>query len=131
MSINKKIVETKNAPSAIGAYSQAVIVENSMHCVYISGQIPLNPVSMQVVSHEFSEQAQQVFKNLSAVAQAAGGTLADAVKLTVYLTDLERFAELNQIMSQYFEQPYPARAAIQVSALPRQVQIEIDAILTM
>jgi reactive intermediate/imine deaminase len=86
---------------------------------------------MQVVSQEFSEQAHQVFENLSAVAEAAGGNLADAVKLTVYLTDLERFAELNEIMSQYFEQPYPARAAIQVSALPKQAQIEIDAILTM
>ena len=129
--MNKKIVETVKAPSAIGAYSQAVIVENSTRSVYISGQIPLDPDSMELVSQEFTEQAQQVFKNLSAVAQAAGGALADAVKLTVYLTDLERFAELNEIMSQYFSQPYPARAAVQVSALPKQVQIEIDAILIM
>jgi len=129
--MNKKIVETVKAPSAIGAYSQAVIVENSTRSVYISGQIPLDPDSMELVSQEFTEQAQQVFKNLSAVAQAAGCSLADAVKLTVYLTDLERFAELNEIMSQYFSQPYPARAAVQVSALPKQVQIEIDAILIM
>lgn len=127
--MNKEIVETEKAPSAIGAYSQAVIVENSTRSVYISGQLPLDPSSMEVVSQEFSEQAQQVFKNLNAVAQAAGGSLADAVKLTVYLTDLGRFAELNEIMSQHFKSPYPARAAVQVSALPKQVQLEIDAVL--
>jgi len=127
--MNRKIIDTENAPSAIGPYAQAVVVENATRSIYISGQIPLSPGSMEVVSQEFSEQAQQVFKNLSAVATAAGSSLADAVKLTVYLTDLERFAELNEIMSQYFKPPYPARAAIQVSALPKQAQIEIDAVL--
>ena len=129
--MHKKMVETANAPSAIGPYAQAIVVENSTRSVFISGQIPLHPVTMELVSQEFSQQAQQVFKNLSAVAEGVGGSLADAVKLTVYLTDLQRFAELNEIMSQYFEQPYPARAAVQVSALPKQVQIEIDAVLVL
>jgi len=122
--MSKTVINTNNAPAAIGAYSQAVRAADS---VYISGQIPLNPDSMELVSQVFAEQAHQVFKNLGAI--ASGGSLADAVKLTVYLTDLDNFAELNEIMDVYIAQPYPARAAVQVAALPKQVQIEIDAIL--
>jgi len=124
--MSKTVINTNNAPAAIGAYSQAVRAADS---VYISGQIPLNPDSMELVSQVFAEQAHQVFKNLGAIAEASGGSLADAVKLTVYLTDLDNFAELNEIMDVYIAQPYPARAAVQVAALPKQVQIEIDAIL--
>lgn len=122
----KKIINTEQAPAAIGAYSQAVVVGDS---VYISGQIPLDPQTMEVVSEEFSQQAQQVFANLAAIAEAAGGSLNDAVKLTCYLTDLGDFAELNSIMAEHIQEPYPARAAVQVAALPKAVQIEIDAIL--
>ena len=124
----KKIIATKNAPAAIGAYSQAVVAGNN---VYISGQIPLDPSNMEVVGDEFSTQAHQVFKNLRAVAQAANAELADAVKLTVYLTDLTDFADLNAIMNDYILEPYPARAAIQVAALPKGVKIEIDAVLVL
>jgi len=127
--MKKTIIETQSAPQAIGPYSQAVSVSNDGQTVYISGQIPLDPGTMEVVSQDFVEQAKQVCKNLSAVVDAAGGGLSDIVKLTVYLTDLGRFVELNQVMDEYFEQPYPARAAIEVSALPKQVQIEIDAVL--
>jgi reactive intermediate/imine deaminase len=122
----KTIIETDAAPAAIGPYSQAV---RAGATVYLSGQIPLDPSTQQVVGDAFELQAKQVFDNLDAVARAAGGTLADIVKLTVYLTDLGRFAEVNEIMSGYFDAPYPARAAIGVAALPRGVQIEIDAIL--
>jgi len=122
----KIIIQTDHAPAAIGAYSQAVKVADT---IYISGQIPLDPDSMLVVSDDFSLQAHQVFKNLLAIARAAGATLADAVKLTVYLTDLDDFAELNKLMAKYFKEPYPARAAVQVVALPKQVKIEIDAVL--
>ncbi len=124
--MSKKIVSTDTAPAAIGAYSQAVIAGDT---VYISGQIPLNPVSMEVVGDDFTQQAHQVFKNLAAVAGAANGSLQDAVKLTVYLTDLGDFAELNTIMDEYIPAPYPARAAVQVAALPKDVKIEIDAVL--
>ncbi len=122
----KKIINTDKAPAAIGAYSQAVSVGGT---VYVSGQIPLDPVSMTVVSDDFSEQAHQVFKNLSAICQAADLSLDDALKLTVYLTNLDDFAALNEVMAQYVNEPFPARAAVQVSALPKGVQIEIDAIL--
>lgn len=122
----KKIIQTENAPQAIGAYSQAVMVDNM---VYVSGQIPLHPQTMEVVEGGFSEQAEQVFLNLKAVAEAAGCTLADAVKLTVYLSNLDDFAELNQIMSRHVSEPFPARAAVQVAALPKGVSVEIDAIL--
>lgn len=123
--IKAEVISTSNAPAAIGPYSQAVKAGNT---VYVSGQIALDPVSMEVVSG-FSDQAEQVFKNLQAVAEAAGGTLDDAVKLTVYLIDLDNFDDVNKIMARYFTQPYPARAAVQVSALPRGVQLEIDAVL--
>ena len=122
----KKIIQTENAPQAIGAYSQAVMVDNM---VYVSGQIPLHPQTMEVVEGGFSEQAEQVFLNLKAVAEAAGCSLADAVKFTVYLSNLDDFAELNQIMSRHVSEPFPARAAVQVAALPKGVSVEIDAIL--
>jgi reactive intermediate/imine deaminase len=124
--MTKEIINTDQAPAAIGAYSQAVKVANT---VYISGQIPLDPVKMVIVIDVFIEQAHQVFANLSAVSQAAGGTLNDAVKLTVYVSDLANFPILNQVMGEYLEQPYPARATIQVSALPLGALVEIDAVL--
>lgn len=123
---SRKTIHTSDAPAAIGPYSQAVRVGQS---VYLSGQIPLDPATQEIVGEEFASQAEQVFKNLSAVARAAGGSLADIVKLTVYLMDLGRFAEVNEIMVGYFSEPFPARAAIGVAALPRNVQIEIDAIM--
>lgn len=126
--MNKTIIVTDQAPAAIGTYSQAVKVGST---VYISGQIPLDPISMEMVSDDFTEQARQVFKNLIAVAEAAGGSLADAVKLNVFLTDLNDFALLNEVMSANMHEPYPARAAVQVAALPRGAQIEIDAVLCL
>ena len=124
--MQKKVIQTETAPQAIGAYSQAVMAGNT---VYISGQIPLIPETMQVIEGDFAKQAEQVFTNLKSVAEAANSSLADAVKLTVYLTDLDNFAELNEIMATYFSEPFPARAAVQVAALPKGVSIEIDAIL--
>lgn len=124
--MNKVIINTDKAPAAIGAYSQAVKVGST---IYISGQIPLSVDSGELVSDDFTAQSRQVFVNLSAIAEAAGGSLGDAVKLTVYLTDLNQFSVLNEVMSEYINQPFPARAAVQVSALPRAAQIEIDAIL--
>jgi reactive intermediate/imine deaminase len=124
----KEIISTENAPSAIGTYSQAVKVGET---VYISGQIPLDPETMEVVDASFEAAAHQVFKNLEAVANAAGGTLADAVKLNISMTDLGNFAAVNEIMAQYFDQPYPARAAVGVASLPKGVPIEIEAILVV
>ena len=124
--MQKTIIQSDDAPQAIGAYSQAVKAGNT---VYISGQIPLHPQTMQVVEGGFTKQAEQVFLNLAAIAKAAGSSLADAVKLTVYLTDLDDFAELNQVMERHICEPFPARAAVQVAALPKGVSIEIDAIL--
>lgn len=124
----RSIISTPDAPRAIGPYSQAVRVGST---VYLSGQIPLDPATGEVVGDEFAAEARQVFENLSAVAAAAGATLGDIAKLTVYLTDLARFAEVNEIMLEYFSEPYPARAAIGVAALPRGVQIEIDAIIVL
>ena len=121
-------VATDNAPSAIGTYSQAITATTSK-TTYISGQIPLDPNTMEVVAGGFEAQAQQVFKNLAAVVTAAGGGLGQCVKLTIYLTDLDNFAVTNEVMAQHFAEPYPARAAIQVSALPKGVAIEIDAIM--
>ncbi len=123
----KKIVHTDKAPAAIGAYSQAVITGNT---VYVSGQIPLDPVTMQVVEGGFIDQVHQVFKNLMAITEAAEVSLAHAVKLTVYVTDLANFADLNAVMSDYMKEPFPARAAVEVSALPKGVMVEIDAILS-
>ena len=122
----KTIISTDKAPAAIGTYSQAVKVDN---IVYISGQIPLDPKTMEVCSPEFAAQAIQVFENLKAVAEASGGTLADAVKLNISMTDLSNFPTINEIMATYMDQPYPARAAVGVAALPKAVQVEIEAIL--
>ncbi|TPH13315.1 RidA family protein [Litorilituus lipolyticus] len=124
----KSIISTDKAPSAIGTYSQAVKVKNT---VYLSGQIPLVPETMEVVSDDFAEQAEQVFKNLSAVCEAAGGSINDMVKVNIFMTDLSNFATVNEVMARYFEQPYPARAAIQVSRLPKDVAIEIDGVLEL
>nr|WP_284246596.1 RidA family protein [Thalassotalea insulae] len=124
----KTIINTENAPSAIGTYSQAVKVKNT---VYLSGQIPLVPETMEVISDDFAEQAHQVFKNLSAVCEAAGGNLNDMVKVNIFLMDLSQFATVNEVMSQYFEQPYPARAAVQVARLPKDVAIEIDGVMEL
>ena len=121
-------IRTDQAPAAIGPYSQAIKAGST---VYLSGQIPLDPKTQEIVSDDFSEQAKRVFANIDAVVSAAGGSFADIVKLTVYLVDLGRFAEVNTIMSSYFDEPYPARAAIEVSALPRGAQIEIDAIMVL
>lgn len=123
----KKIVETHGAPAAIGPYSQAV---SSQGLTFISGQIPLDPDTMELVADEFRPQAHQVFKNLSAVAAAAESSLDACVKLTVYLVDLNDFKDLNAIMAEYIKAPFPARAAVEVAALPRGARIEIDAILT-
>jgi len=125
---DKIIISTENAPAAIGTYSQAVRVGD---LVFLSGQIPLDPKTMEVVSEEFVAQAEQVFKNLSAVAEAAGGTMQNFVKLNIYLTDLSNFAQVNEVMSRYFEQPYPARAAVGVKSLPKDVAIEIEGTLAL
>ena len=124
----KSVIHTEKAPQAIGTYSQAV---KSGHTVYLSGQIPLVPDTMEMVSEDFAEQAKQVFENLQAVCQAAGGSTNDLVKVNIYLTDLGHFATVNEIMSGYFRQPYPARAAIGVAALPKGAQIEIDGVMEL
>jgi reactive intermediate/imine deaminase len=126
--MTKTIIQTDNAPKAIGTYSQAVKVDNT---VYISGQIPLDPASMEVVDGGTEAQITRVFDNLSAVAEAAGGSLKDVVKLTIFLTDLGCFPIVNEIMARYFSEPYPARAAIEVSALPKAVEVEMDAVLVL
>lgn len=124
----KIIIATENAPAAIGTYSQAVKVGNT---VYLSGQIPLVPSTMQIVSDDFEAQVVQVFENLTAVCTAAGGTLNDIVKLNIFLTDLSHFAKVNEIMSRYFSQPYPARAAIGVKQLPKDAQVEMDGVMEL
>ncbi|ESP92725.1 MULTISPECIES: RidA family protein [Pseudoalteromonas] len=126
--MNKAIISTDQAPAAIGTYNQAIKVGTA---VYLSGQIPLVPNTMEIVSEDFSEQTHQVFKNLSAVCEAAGGQLQDMVKVNIFMTDLSNFATVNEIMSQYFKTPYPARAAIGVKELPKNVQIEIDGIMEL
>ena len=121
-------VHSDSAPAAIGPYSQAI---KAGPLIFLSGQIPLDPKSMEIVSDDVSAQTHQVFKNLIAVADAAGGSLSNAAKLTIYLTDLGDFAVVNEIMAGYFSEPYPARATIQVSALPKGSAVEIDAILAL
>jgi len=123
----RSAISTSNAPAAIGTYSQSVRAGNTL---YLSGQIGLDPATGRLVDG-IENQIPRVFENLKAVAEAAGGSLADAVKLTVYLTDLAHFSRVNEIMSAYFEQPYPARAAVGVAALPRGALIEADAILVL
>ena len=125
--MSKQIIATTSAPAAIGTYSQAVKAGNT---VYLSGQIGLDPATMQMVEG-FEAQTVRVFENLKAVAEAAGGSFKDIVKLNIFLTDLSHFAKVNEIMGRYFEQPYPARAAIGVAALPRGAQVEMDGILVI
>ncbi len=124
----REIINTDQAPAAIGAYSQAVKVGDT---VYLSGQIALDPGTMQLVEGEMAAQIRRVFDNLAAVARASGGSLADVVKLNVFLTDLGHFALVNQVMAEYFQEPYPARAALGVAALPRGAAVEIDAVLAL
>ena len=126
--MSKSVISTDQAPAAIGTYSQAIKAGNT---VYLSGQIPLVPATMQMVEGGFEAQAVQVFENLKAVATAAGGSLADTVKLNIFLTDLGNFATVNEVMSRYFQPPYPARAAIGVASLPRGAQVEMDAVLVL
>jgi len=125
---NKAVIHTANAPAAIGTYSQAIKVNNT---IYLSGQIPLDPVTMALVDGDFAAQAHQVFKNLRAVCEAANGTLADIVKLNIYLTDLANFPIVNEVMGEYFQAPYPARAAIGINQLPRASLIEADGVLVI
>lgn len=126
--MSKHIIHTDQAPAAIGAYSQAVRAGNT---VYLSGQIPLDPATMQIVEGGFAEQTHQVFKNLCAVCEAAGGSLNQIVKLNAYLTDLSDFATFNEIMGQYFSQPFPARAAVGVASLPRGALVEAEGVLVL
>jgi reactive intermediate/imine deaminase len=125
---SREIISTELAPQAIGPYSQAIKIGNT---VYLSGQIPLDPQSMTLVPGGIEAQAKQVFENLNAVASAAGGCLDDAVKVNISLTDLNDFVVVNTIMSQYFSEPYPARACVQVAALPKQSAVEVEVILSL
>lgn len=124
----RQIIHTDKAPKAIGTYSQAVKVGTT---VYLSGQIPLVPETMEVVQGDMRVQVRRVFDNLQAVAEAAGGSLADVVKLNVFLTDLTHFPLVNEVMAEYFAQPYPARAAVQVAALPKGVPVEMDGVMEL
>ena len=124
--MSKQIIRTKHAPQAIGTYSQAVRVGDT---VYLSGQIPLDPATMQLVSGDIEAEIRRVFENLRAVAEAAGATLAQAVKVTVFLTDLAHFAKVNEVMAQYFSEPYPARVSLGVAQLPKGARVEIDCVL--
>lgn len=126
--MKKTAINTDKAPAAIGTYSQAVKVGNT---VYLSGQIPLNPVSLEMVEGDFDRELRQVFDNLIAVTEAANASFDDIVKLNIYLTDLGFFARVNEIMAEYFSRPYPARAAIGVAALPRGARVEIDGVLVL
>jgi len=126
--MTKQTIHTNSAPAALGTYSQAIKVGQF---VFMSGQVPLVPETMEVVEGDFAASARQVFDNLKAVAEEAGGSLNDAVKITIFLTDLRNFATVNEVMAEYCDKPYPARAAVQVSALPKGVDIEADAILAI
>ncbi|OGT36010.1 MAG: reactive intermediate/imine deaminase [Gammaproteobacteria bacterium RBG_16_51_14] len=126
--MKREIITTADAPQAIGTYSQAVKTGNT---VYLSGQIPLVPASMELIQGDMRDQIVRVFENLSAVARASGGSLADVVKLTVYLTDLAHFPLVNAIMADYFSKPYPARAAVGVASLPKGAMVEMDAIMVL
>jgi len=128
MSMEKEIIRTDLAPQAIGTYSQAVKVGNT---VYLSGQIPLMPETMEMVTGDMEAQIRRVFDNLQAVARAAGGELRDVVKLNVFLTDLTHFPLVNSVMAEYFSQPYPARAAIGVAQLPKGAAVEMDAVMVL
>ncbi len=124
----KEIISTDKAPQAIGTYSQAVKTGST---VYLSGQIPLVPETMEMVDGDIRQQIHRVFQNLQAVANAAGGDLSDIVKLNIFLTDLSNFPQVNEVMAEYFQQPYPARAAIGVSALPKDAGVEMDGVLEL
>jgi len=126
--MTRKIINTDKAPQAIGTYSQAVRTDNT---VYLSGQIPLNPETMELVGGDIRDRICRVFDNLTAVANAADGTLADIVKLNVYLTDLGHFPLVNEIMAEYFSEPYPARAAVGVAQLPKGTDVEMDAVMVI
>jgi len=124
----KQIISTANAPAAIGVYSQAARVGNT---IWVSGQIPLDPATQSLVSGDMESQVRQVFRNLQAIVEAAGAGLDDVVKATVYLIDLSHFALVNKIMAEYFREPYPARAAVGVAALPRGAQIEVECVVAL
>lgn len=126
--IKREAIHTDAAPDAIGTYSQAIKIGNT---VYLSGQIPLVPKTMEVLDADMAGQIRQVFDNLQAVAKAAGGSLADIAKLNIFLTDLSHFALVNEVMADYFQQPYPARAAVGVASLPKAVPVEMDAIMVL
>jgi len=126
--LDKKPIHSDHAPKAIGTYSQAI---RSGNLVFLSGQIPLDPVTMEMVVGDFEARSRQVFRNLQAVAKAAGGGLDNIVKLTVYLTDLGNFATVNKVMSEFFTEPYPARAALGVASLPKAADVEAEAILVL
>lgn len=126
--MNRRVVHSDAAPAAIGTYSQAV---HHGELVFLSGQIPLDPATMRLVEGDFETRARQVFDNIAAVVEAAGGTLDGIVKLTIYLTDLDNFATVNSVMEDYFEAPYPARAAVGVASLPKGADVEADAILVL
>ncbi len=126
--MTREIISTAKAPQAIGPYSQAVRTGST---VYLSGQIPLVPGTMELVNGDIAAQARQVFENLRAVAEAAGGTLGNAVKLTIYLTDFSHFPQVNEVMTQYFDEPYPARATVGVAQLPKGSQVEVDCVLVL
>jgi reactive intermediate/imine deaminase len=125
---NKAVIHTDNAPAAIGTYSQAVKVNNT---VYLSGQIPLDPKTMELVDSDIKASIRQVFDNLSAVCAASGGDLGNIVKLNIFLTDLSNFTAVNEVMAEYFQQPFPARAAIGVNELPKGAQVEMDGIVVI
>jgi reactive intermediate/imine deaminase len=126
--MQRQVIHTPDAPKAIGTYSQAVRAGNT---VYISGQIPLDPAPGQLVSADIEAEIRRGFENLKAIAKAAGGTLDDAVKVTIFLTDLGHFAKVNEIMATYFREPYPARAAVGVAALPRGARFEVECVLSL
>lgn len=126
--MSKQAIHTDAAPAAIGTYSQAI---RTGGLVFLSGQIPLDPATGNVVDGDFAARAKQVFENLKAVAEEAGGSLDDVVKLTIFLTDLGNFATVNEVMAGYFAEPYPARAAVGVASLPKGVDVEADAILAL
>jgi len=124
----KQMIGTHLAPQAIGTYSQAIKAGNT---VYLSGQIPLIPESMELLQGDFKSQVRQIFENISAVSEAAGGNLTHIVKLTIYLLDMDNFSNVNEVMPEYFQEPYPARAIVGIAKLPKNVPIEIDAILVL
>ena len=126
--MNREIIATEQAPKAIGTYSQAVKINNT---VYLSGQIPLIPLSMELIDGDMEKQITQVFENLKAVCEAAGGELKDIVKLNIFLTDLSHFALVNEVMARYFVQPYPARAALGIASLPKGAEVEMDGIMVL